>query len=135
MNILYLDPAFAPEWSKEGAHKNTYTIAEEDKHIFAGGEVHLSFSKVIRASEYARSEELLLIHRLNSSDAVMELLMATNALRGMGFEKLSLFMPYVPYARQDRRVNPGEPFSLEAFAELINAQRYHTVHMLSSKKS
>lgn len=65
--------------------------------------------------------------RLHSSDDILVLLNATDALRQAGIERISLFMPFVPYARQDRVMVEGEALSVKVFASLINAQRYDRV--------
>jgi len=64
---------------------------------------------------------------LFNSDDVMALVMLTNALRQAGAERIRLTMPYVPYGRQDRVCNPGEAFSIKAFAELINSLKFSSV--------
>lgn len=66
---------------------------------------------------------------LHSSDDIMELLLATDALRrcnGEGIE-INLVLPYIPYARQDRVCNYGESLSIKVFCDLINAQNYNSV--------
>ncbi len=65
--------------------------------------------------------------RLKSSDDIMTLLNATDALRQAGIKEISLFMPFVPYARQDRVMVPGEALSIKVFAKLINTQGYDRV--------
>jgi ribose-phosphate pyrophosphokinase len=90
---------------------------------FPGGEVHVTVKPSIAESGY------LTIHaHLDSSDAIMELLMVTDALkRAYPHREIVLKMPYVPYARQDRVANPGEAHSIKVFCNLINAQNYHSV--------
>ena len=93
-----------------------------DSLTFPGGEVQVTVEREAAASA-------LRIHaHLDGSQAVMTLLMATDALRraypGL---PLDLFMPYVPYARQDRVANPGEAHGAKVFCGLINAQGYRRV--------
>lgn len=40
---------------------------------------------------------------------------------------IQLFMPYVPYARQDRVCNPGESLSIKVVASFINSLYFHSV--------
>ena len=40
---------------------------------------------------------------------------------------MCLFIPYFPYARQDRVCNSGEALSVQVMGKLINAQNYHSV--------
>lgn len=89
---------------------------------FPGGEMHVT----VDAGRAA--DELVIRAHLPNSDAVMTLLMVTDALRrtypGV---PVALDMPYVPYARQDRAANPGEALSAKVFCNLINAQGYARV--------
>jgi len=73
---------------------------------------------------------VLITARINSSNDFMELVMATNALRQRGVHDISLFMPFVPYSRQDRVCAEGDSFSLLAFADLINLLNYKTVTVI-----
>jgi ribose-phosphate pyrophosphokinase len=90
---------------------------------FPGGEMHATISPGVQILT-----ELHIHAHLPNSDAVMSLLMTTDALRRayLGVP-IALHMPYVPYARQDRVANPGEALSAKVFCDLINAQGYHSV--------
>lgn len=112
MTILNLKPGFAPYGS--GA-----THIDRSR-IYSGGEVDLRIS-----GEVAR--ETTITTRLNSSADLVELLMAADAVRSLGAEKVHVFFPYLPYARQDRVMERGEAFSLRVFADLVNAQDFASV--------
>jgi ribose-phosphate pyrophosphokinase len=81
---------------------------------FPGGEVHVKIESQLRSS-YRITASIL------SSDDLMFVLLAVDALKRMAAEHIQLFIPYVPYARQDRVMVDGEPFSLKVFAKLINS--------------
>jgi len=83
---------------------------------FPAGEVFVKIDTPI-----SNQDDVTIIANPTSSNDVMLLLMANDAIRRMGAPSVSLFMPYVPYGRQDRVVRPGESFSLEAFTGLINS--------------
>lgn len=82
---------------------------------FAGGECHLKFLNEIKEDEKVRINT-----RLNSSDDVMNLCLAVDALRNMSVNYIEVFIPYIPYARQDRVMVAGEPLSIKVFAGIIN---------------
>jgi len=67
-------------------------------------------------------------HVKDSAD-LMTLFMLTDALRRAYQPKtpIALTLPYLPYARQDRVCNPGEPLGLRVLCNLINAQNYDSV--------
>ncbi len=76
-------------------------------------------------------DDITIVARIKSSEDVMELIMATDALRRWtnGEIEIRLALPCCPYQRQDRLCVPGEAFSLKVFADLINAQGYKSVHV------
>lgn len=82
---------------------------------FAGGECHVKF-----LTSFSENDNVRINARLNSSDDVMNLCLAVDALRNMSVSYIEVFIPYIPYARQDRVMVPGEPLSIKVFANLIN---------------
>ncbi len=56
-----------------------------------------------------------------SSEDIIDLLLLVNAMKHAGISLCTLNIPYVPFSRQDRVCNPGEAFSLQVFADLINS--------------
>jgi len=103
-------------------------IPSEYMFTFKGGEVYVKVPiEEHSAYRFGEDSNVVIQARLTSSDKVMQVLMLTDALRRTGCKKISLFIPYFPYARQDRVVNPGESFSLRVMTDLINAQNYNRV--------
>lgn len=94
-----------------------------DVFVFPGGEVQ------VRADLDAEHLESLRIRAaIRNSDALMALLLLTDALRRQaGQTPIHLDLPYVPYARQDRVCNPGEALAAKVFCQMINAQGYASV--------
>lgn len=74
-----------------------------------------------------RNQKYVIFARLSSSNAVMRLLLITDAVRRAGGEIEEVIIPYFPYARQDRVMVPGEPLSIKVMADLINGQSYPKV--------
>lgn len=96
------------------------TLSLSRSRVFSGGEVDVQIGGVVTI-------EVTITTRINTSNDLMELLLATDALRTMGAEKIHVFIPYLPYARQDRVMESGEAFSLRVFADIVNAQNYASV--------
>lgn len=66
--------------------------------------------------------------QIQNSDDIMALLNVTEAIRAeMINPHMTLLLGYVPYARQDRRCNPGDAFSLKVFANMLNSAGYDRV--------
>ena len=111
----------------------------EESHIrtsvrvfkFPGGEVGVDINTGQLTADYREAFEVGTINltaRLRNSDDVMALLMTTDALRRVFCDAdINLYVPYFPYARQDRVCNLGEALSVRVMAQLINSQNYGTV--------
>ncbi len=59
------------------------------------------------------------LHQPNAK--LVELLLAAEAWRGNGAQRLVLVAPYLPYMRQDKAFSPGEPVSQRVVANLLDA--------------
>lgn len=59
---------------------------------------------------------------IDDAQGVVDLMLVADALRRRtgGDTPLTLWLPYVPYARQDRATLAGEAFSAQVFCQLVN---------------
>lgn len=92
---------------------------------FSGGEVQFSIDPFD-----LQSPVFGMIAETRSARDLIELFMATDALRRTlkGIEPIiHLSIPYLPYARQDRVMMPGQSLSLKVVCDMINAQKYTSV--------
>lgn len=65
-----------------------------------------------------------------ASQTLMGMILVVDALRRRNpLVQLDLFIPYLPYARQDRVCNDGEPLSVAAMGGLINSLGFRTVRV------
>ena len=98
---------------------------------FSGGEVGVKFDEVDDLI-HNMSNDFFIKADLKSASDLIELIMVTDAirrLRGHQSPDITLEMPYVPYARQDRVCAPGEAFGIKVLCDIINAQNYKSVHI------
>lgn len=102
---------------------NVYVDNERVKSfIFSAGEVQVKLPKLVY------SDDVNLKIDFRNSDDIMGLMLTVNALRNKNpMVQLSLEMPYVPYARQDRACCDGEAFSLEVLANIVNSLNFNRV--------
>lgn len=114
MKALNLSPGFKPFVNMDGG-------IESKDFVFSGGEVHIKLN--------GSSESVMIAARLNSSDDVMKLLLAVDALRRSGTKQISAFIPYLPYARQDRVMVPGEPLSVKVICDLLNGCAFEKIQV------
>ena len=114
---------------------NSLTIKTSDKilsyqsFLFPDGAVGVKLNHDDHNFKFLASRTYVsIIARIKSSEDVMELVMMTNALRRWLQEiPIYLTLPTCPYQRQDRQCVGGEPFSLKAFAHIINCLNYTKV--------
>ncbi len=111
--ILNLDPYFKPV---KGAEVNF------ESFFFSGGEPHIRITSTLN-----QEEEVTITHRLKSFNDFGLLLLAIDALKRMGVEKINTFIPYFPAARQDRVMTPGESLSVKVYADILNAQNLNKI--------
>lgn len=96
--------------------------------LFPGGEIGIKVEIEGFTYRAIQAPYQTIVARLQTANDVMALVMATDAVRRLDHATpLRLFMPYVPYARQDRVCVPGESFSLKAFGNLINSLGFERV--------
>ena len=101
---------------------------EFDLFKFNGGERHVKIASMNCVPDAVTIEVV-------GDCNVMDILLANDALRRVGVKRVELLMPYVPYARQDRVMCPGEPLSAKVFADVINAAVFDKVHTLDNHSS
>jgi len=95
--------------------------------IFPGGEIGVKLDVNNLAVKYDPSPYTIIAHLQNSQD-VLSIAMIKDALERWDDKAVcNLFMPYIPYARQDRVCVPGEAFSLKVFANYINSLNFNKV--------
>lgn len=95
--------------------------------LFPAGEVGVQLDSSNIQYNFTNTTCQTIVARIHDSNDVLRLLNVTDALRRLNTLPINLFMPYVPYSRQDRVCNEGEAFSLGVFANLINSQNYQSV--------
>lgn len=114
MKVLNLSTGFTP------FHSSIEEINSKS-FVFSGGEVHIKLQ--------GSADEVLISTRLNDSNDIMKLLLAVDALRRSGAKLISVFIPYLPYARQDRVMVGGEPLSIKVMCNLINGCDFEKVYV------
>lgn len=125
MKYLHLDTDFTP-FGK--------SIAFE-AFTFNGGEPHIKIKESFHHLNNnllsdKKPDEILITTRIRSFNDLGFLLVATDALRRMGIQKISLLLPYFPAARQDRVMVKGEALTVKIYADIINHAQYEQVFIL-----
>lgn len=106
--------------------RRTYVIVQEDgayKKVvvqyrnFPDGDTHCS----IEDAEVVAQKPVLIVHDLypNQNEQIIRLVLLIDLLKELGAAKVAVFVPYLPYARQDRRHIPNEAVSIDTICRLI----------------
>jgi len=112
--ILNLDHTFNPFPKKKSIAFEQFT--------FSGGEPHIRITE-----DLENVNEVTVSQRICSFDDFGLLLIAVNALKNMEVEKINLFIPYFPAARQDRLMTTGQALSVKVYADIINSLKVNSV--------
>lgn len=92
---------------------------------YPGGEVQVRLKpETVKEIELCAGYGNIKINaRLYSTLQIVELMLLVSAIRGVDNDlNLELNIPYLPYARADRRFVPGDCFGLQVFGLLLNSQ-------------
>ena len=72
--------------------------------------------------------EATIICKIESPTDLMSLLLATDVIKNtFNIYNIVVYIPYLPFSRQDRRCLGNECFGLKVFADIINSQNYTKV--------
>ncbi|WP_299120142.1 ribose-phosphate diphosphokinase [uncultured Winogradskyella sp.] len=112
--ILNLDPSFQPLGKENNIKFESFR--------FSGGEPHIKILSDLNAID-----EVTVTTRIRSFNDMGLLLIAVDALRRMDAKTIHLFLPYMPAARQDRVMIPGESLTVKVYADLINGLHFESV--------
>lgn len=114
--IVNLSPRFEPfpAYAQHNWSPSTFS--------FPGGELKVQIPSGPGIWQY------LITSRFASSDDLMKVCLAVDAIRrGPAPAPISLFMPYMAYARQDRVMATGESLSIKVVADIINSLNFERV--------
>lgn len=82
----------------------------------------------VRAIGYFNSETpVTLDFRYIGDSSLFKLAQSADALRRLGVQKLNLFCPYFPGARQDRVCAPGDSLTIKVYADFVNSLKFDHV--------
>lgn len=87
---------------------------------FPDGELHVQ----AQAPLAGRDVYLLVSLAAPTGERLLELMLLSDAARRDGAAAVTAVVPYVGYARQDRRKRPGEPVGARVVADLLRAGRF-----------
>ena len=121
-----------PELADEVADYLDVTVTPTSVYDFANGEIFVRFEESVRGSDAF----VLQSHGADINKWIMEQLIMVDALKRASANRITVVMPFYPYARQDKKHRGREPVSARLVADLFKtagADRLMAVDLHSSQ--
>ncbi len=125
--LLFTGRAF-PELAEEVAVELGVTPVPTSAYDFANGEIFVRFEESVRGCDAF----VLQSHTAPINTWIMEQLLMVDALKRASAKRITVVMPFYPYARQDKKHRGREPISARLIADLFKtagADRLMTVDL------
>ena len=104
-----------PELADEVADYLDVDVTPQSSFDFANGEIFVRFEESVRGSDAF----VLQSHATDINKWIMEQLVMVDALKRASADRITVVMPFYPYARQDKKHRGREPISARLIADLF----------------
>ncbi|MGN0586455.1 MAG: ribose-phosphate diphosphokinase [Oscillospiraceae bacterium] len=106
-----------PKVAAEIAQQLGLPLGESEVVTFSDGEISVSIKESVRGSD------VFVVQSLSSpvNDNLMELLIMIDAFKRASAGRITAVIPYLGYARQDRKAKARDPISAKLVADIITA--------------
>ncbi|HEY0450779.1 ribose-phosphate diphosphokinase [Actinophytocola sp.] len=127
-NLMLFSGRAHPELAEEVAKHINVSITPQSAYDFANGEIFVRFEESVRGCDAF----VIQSHCEPINKWVMEQLIMVDALKRASAKRITVVMPFYPYARQDKKHKGREPISARLVADLFKtagADRIMTVDL------
>ena len=127
-NLMLFAGRAHPELAEQVAKNLDVTITPQSAYDFANGEIFVRFDESVRGCDAF----VLQSHCRPINDWLMEQLIMVDALKRASAKRITVVMPFYPYARQDKKHRGREPISARLVADMFKvagADRIMTVDL------
>ncbi|MGH3760969.1 ribose-phosphate diphosphokinase [Actinophytocola sp.] len=127
-NLMLFSGRAHPELAEEVAKHLNVSITPQSAYDFANGEIFVRFEESVRGCDAFVMQS----HCEPINQWVMEQLIMVDALKRASAKRITVIMPFYPYARQDKKHKGREPISARLIADLFKtagADRIMTVDL------
>jgi ribose-phosphate pyrophosphokinase len=104
-----------PELAEEVARELDGAVSPTQLREFANGEIYARFDESVRGCDAF----VMQAHGAPINEWVMEQLIMVDALKRASAKRITVVMPFYPYARQDKKHRGREPISARLIADLF----------------
>ncbi|MGZ6772697.1 MAG: ribose-phosphate diphosphokinase [Mycobacteriaceae bacterium] len=127
-NLMFFAGRAHPELAQQVAEHLGVAITPQTARDFANGEIFVRFEESVRGSDAF----VLQSHCAPINTWLMEQLIMVDALKRASAKRITVVMPFYPYARQDKKHRGREPISARLVADMFKtagADRIMTVDL------
>ncbi|HTF06758.1 MAG TPA: ribose-phosphate diphosphokinase [Asanoa sp.] len=127
-NLMFFSGRAHPDLAEEVAKHLNVEITPQSAYDFANGEIFVRFEESVRGCDAF----VIQSHGEPINQWVMEQLIMVDALKRASAKRITVIMPFYPYARQDKKHKGREPISARLIADLFKtagADRIMTVDL------
>jgi ribose-phosphate pyrophosphokinase len=114
-HMMFFSGRAHPELAEEVAKYLDVTITPQHAYDFANGEIFVRFDESVRGSDAF----VIQSHCAPINQWVMEQLIMVDALKRASAKRITVIMPFYPYARQDKKHKGREPISARLIADMF----------------
>ncbi|MEO9222335.1 MAG: ribose-phosphate diphosphokinase [Mycobacteriaceae bacterium] len=127
-NLMFFAGRAHPELAQQVADELGVTVTPQTARDFANGEIFVRFEESVRGCDAF----VLQSHCAPINTWLMEQLIMVDALKRASAKRITVIMPFYPYARQDKKHRGREPISARLVADMFKtagADRIMTVDL------
>ena len=131
-NLMVFSGRAHPELSEEVAEILGISLVPTSAYEFANSEIYVRFEESVRGCD----AYVIQSHAAPVNEWVMEQLIMVDALKRASAKRITVVMPFYPYARQDKKHRGREPISARLIADMFRqagANRLISVDLHSSQ--
>ena len=120
-NLMLFTGRAHPELAAEVGEALAVEPVETSAYDFANGEIYVRFEESVRGCDAF----VLQSHAAPINTWVMEQLLMVDALKRASAKRITVVVPFYPYARQDKKHRGREPISARLIADLFRTAGAH----------
>lgn len=94
---------------------------------FPAGEIGLKFCDDAIASIISYNDAITIRWMFENTEEVFKCSLIVDAIRRLCKREIKLFIPYFPFARQDRCMEKGDSFSLQTFVKMLKDMNFSKI--------
>jgi len=114
-NLMLFGGRAYPELTEEVAKHLNVSVTPQSAYDFANGEIFVRFEESVRGCDAF----VIQSHCAPINQWLMEQLIMVDALKRASSKRITVIMPFYPYARQDKKHRGREPISARLVADMF----------------